>query len=132
MPGNFEAPSHVLLRDLAQSAAWRNRGDLSGLRGTGAVDTAVEYAERLLGLGCAVDAWETTYVHVLTAVPDGPHPVLHWMSGTALRPVRAALSAAEYEAFVAELEPLLASAYPVVDGRTLLPFRRIFVVSQRP
>jgi trans-aconitate 2-methyltransferase len=129
VPGNFDAPSHTLLRQLAESPAWSSRA--TGLRGTGAVDPAQAYAERLLALGCAVDAWETTYMHVLTASPDGPHPVLHWMSGTALRPLRAALSAADYAAFTSELEPLLAEAYPVVDGRTLLPFRRIFVVAHR-
>jgi trans-aconitate 2-methyltransferase len=116
------------MHEVAASGRWA--GKLAGLRGTGAVDTPSAYAERLMDLGCVVDAWETTYIHVLPAVGD-EHPVLRWMSGTALRPARATLSPADYASFVAALEPRLAEAYPVVDGRTLLPFRRIFVVAHR-
>lgn len=128
VPGNFGSPSHVLMHEVAASGPWASA--LTGLRGTGAVDTPDAYASRLMDLGCVVDAWETTYLHVLPAT-DAEHPVLKWMSGTALRPARQALSAADYAAFVAALEPRLAEAYPVVDGRTLLPFRRIFVVAHR-
>ena len=50
------------------------------------------YAELLAGAGADVDVWETTYLHRLT----GPDPVLEWISGTALRPVRDALRADDY------------------------------------
>ena len=40
-------------------------------------------ARVLLDLGCEVDAWETTYLHVLR----GPDPVLSWVRGTVLLPV---------------------------------------------
>ncbi|MCL7021364.1 hypothetical protein K6C39_23110, partial [Vibrio vulnificus] len=45
------------------------------------------YYAALAGLGCAVDAWETTYLHRL----EGEDPVLDWVMGTGLRPVLAAL-----------------------------------------
>ena len=45
---------------------------------------AAGYAELLTDAGCTVDAWETDYIHELT----GEHPVLEWITGTALRPVR--------------------------------------------
>lgn len=77
--------------------------------------------------GCAVDAWETTYVHVLT----GENPVLEWITGTALRPVRSRLSDPEWEEFRADLIPMLDSSYPRrSDGTTFFPFRRTFVVAQ--
>jgi trans-aconitate 2-methyltransferase len=91
------------------------------------VDTPAHYAELLIDAGCTVDAWETTYVHQLT----GEHPVLDWISGTALLPVRERLNEQEYERFREELIPLLADAYPPRhDGTTFFPFRRVFIVAR--
>ena len=47
------------------------------------------YLEALLDLGCAVDAWETTYLHLL----HGDDPVFTWVSGTGARPVLQAFGA---------------------------------------
>jgi trans-aconitate 2-methyltransferase len=90
---------------------------------------AAGYAGLLQGGGCTVDAWETTYIHVLPLRGD-THPVLEWLTGTALRPVRAALDDAEWAGFRAELGARLAEAYPVGPAGVLFPFRRIFVVAQ--
>ena len=49
-------------------------------------DPAV-YLTALRGLGCEVDAWETTYLHVL----EGEDPVFTWVSGTGARPTLQAL-----------------------------------------
>ena len=85
------------------------------------VDTAGGYANRLTDAGCTVDAWETTYVHELS----GEHPVLEWITGTALRPVIDRLSDEAWQQFRQQLIPLLAEAYPRrPDGRTFFPFRR--------
>ncbi|WP_326548387.1 methyltransferase domain-containing protein [Mycolicibacterium sp. ND9-15] len=93
----------------------------------GQVADPTGYANLLTDAGCTVDAWETTYVHVLT----GDNPVLGWITGTALRPVRGRLSDSEWEEFRAELRPLLDSAYPKrTDGKTFFPFRRIFVAAR--
>jgi trans-aconitate 2-methyltransferase len=64
-------------------------------------------------------------------VTDGPHPVLTWLSGTALRPVRALLAEADWDVFRAELEPRLAAAYPAHGGVVDFPFRRVFAVGHR-
>ncbi|MGO4775498.1 trans-aconitate 2-methyltransferase, partial [Lysobacter sp. 2RAB21] len=85
VPGNFDAPSHVLTRELAASAAWAERLREVGLREDDAVDSPKQYAERLAALGCMVDAWETSYVQRLS----GDNAVLEWITGTALRPVKA-------------------------------------------
>jgi trans-aconitate 2-methyltransferase len=85
------------------------------------------YADLLIRAGCAVDAWETTYLHQLT----GEQPVLDWITGTALRPVRQQLGEQAWQQFREELIPLLADAYPPrPDGVTFFPFRRVFVVAQ--
>lgn len=131
VPNNFNAPSHRLMRATAAEPAWAPLLRDAGIRDGGSVGNAVSYAQLLMSAGCAVDAWETTYVHILPAPEGEPHPVLTWLSGTGLRPVRAALGEEAYERFAADFEPRLRDAYPVTDGRVLLPFRRVFAVAQK-
>ena len=128
VPGNFAAPSHVIIRELAAGPQWGER--LRGLlRDEHAVHQPAEYAAVLTDAGCDVDAWETTYLHRLT----GPDPVLSWVTGTALRPVRTELDDAEWAAFTAELAPRLRAAYPPrPDGSTWFPFRRVFAIAHKP
>lgn len=126
VPGNFAAPSHQAVSELARTSRWSEPLQDFPFR-EGQVDDPVGYAELLTGAGCTVDAWETTYVHELT----GEHPVLEWITGTALRPVKSRLTEPQWEQFRDELIPILDSAYPTrPDGRTFFPFRRIFVVAQ--
>jgi trans-aconitate 2-methyltransferase len=126
MPGNGDAPSHRLLTALRRSPRWRDRVGAGPERWPDVADPA-EYARQLLCLGCRVDAWETTYVHVLT----GPDPVLEWTRGTALRPVLAQLAAIDAPDFEADYAAALRSAYPAESYGTVLPFRRVFFVAQR-
>jgi trans-aconitate 2-methyltransferase len=126
VPGNLDQPVHAILRELAGSGRWRSRlADVELNRQAG--DPA-DYADLLLRAGCRVDAWETTYLHVL----PGADPVLEWARGTALRPVLAALDPAEAAAFSQEYGIRLAAAYPAAPHGTILPFRRVFAVAQAP
>ena len=124
VPGNFDEPSHVLLRQL--SADPRYASILANVAWPAADDPA-SYLDDLAGPGCSVDAWETTYLHVLR----GPNPVFRWISGTGARPVLQALPDAYRAQFVAEYQELLNRAYPPRPYGTVLPFRRIFVVAYR-
>jgi trans-aconitate 2-methyltransferase len=124
VPGNFDRPAHTLLRELAESPRW-DLGDV--LRHHDAVQSPLTYARLLLAAGLEVDVWETTYVHVLTA----DNAVLEWLRGTGLRPVLAALSPDDGEAFSAELADRLRIAYPPGEVGTLFPFRRIFAIGHR-
>ncbi len=129
VPGNMEAPSHRVVRELAASEPWAHRLRDVRLRGVDAVYEPLDYAALLADLGCAVDAWETTYVQQLT----GENAVLEWITGTALRPVAAALDHGEWQRFRRDLAPLLDEAYPPRrDGTTWFPFRRVFVVARTP
>lgn len=124
IPGNFSAPSHVLMRTLAESERW-NAQLASVLRHDDVVSTPGEYHRLLRGAGLDTDAWETTYQHLLA----GENPVLEWVRGTGLRPVLAALTAAEAADFERAYAVMLAAAYPPEpDGGTLFAFRRIFAV----
>lgn len=127
VPGNFDAPSHRLIRELAAEPAWAPALADVPLRGPDTVGDPREYAELAQAAGWVPDAWETTYQQRLT----GDDPVLDWVRGTALRPMAAALGP-RFARFTAELAPRLRAAYPPgPDGTTLFPFRRIFVVAHR-
>jgi trans-aconitate 2-methyltransferase len=129
VPGNFDAPSHRSLRAVGDDPRWRE--EITPLLREAPVLDPTGYAALLRGAGCDVDAWETTYVHVLRVSDAADHPVLSWMEGTALRPVRAALGQGpSWTAFRAALTERLASAYPVRDGEVLFPFRRVFFVAR--
>lgn len=126
VPGNFDEPSHQAVRDLAGQPQWSDMLQNILLNRSDAVQSAAGYAGLLGDAGCDVDAWETTYIHELTGVD----PVLDWITGTALRPVRTSLTDEQWEQFRAELIPMLNSSYPVrADGRTFFPFRRVFAVA---
>lgn len=127
VPANFGSPSHRLMRELAASARWADR--LAGvLRHGDAVAEAAEYLALLTGTGLRVNAWQTSYLHVLA----GPDPVLEWVRGTGLRPVLAALSPDEAAEFVDEYAGLLREAYPAQPFGTVFPFLRTFVVAHKP
>jgi trans-aconitate 2-methyltransferase len=126
VPGNFEQPSHVIMRELAGSARWSPLlGDVDLIRHS--ADPA-DYAELLATAGCEVDAWETTYLHIL----PGENPVLEWIKGTGLRPVLAVLDDEQAADFLAEYGERLRVAYPPRPFGTVLPFRRVFAVAHRP
>lgn len=126
VPGNFDAPSHRAVREVAQRPEFTDA--LAGMRFREElmVESPARYAEILSDAGCAVDAWETTYIHQLT----GATPVLDWITGTALTEVKSRLTEAGWQDYRRQIIPLLDDAYPArADGRTYFPFRRVFVVA---
>jgi trans-aconitate 2-methyltransferase len=125
VPGNFDQPTHLLLRELARSDRWRPL--LSDVALNRQAGDPARYLDLLAREGCAVDAWETTYLHVLA----GQDPVLRWYQGTGLRPVIAALDARQAAGFMAEYGALLREEYRQEPYGTVLPFRRVFVVARR-
>ena len=128
VPGNFRAPTHALLADLCRSPRWADRLAGAAPRADAVLDPA-GYLDVLTGAGLAADAWETTYLHVLT----GADPVLAWVRSTVLRPVLALLPEDDASQFTAEYAAALRQAYPVrSDGTAVLPFRRVFAVGTRP
>jgi len=123
VPGNFDEPSHTIRAELAAEAPYAEH--TRDVAVPSSHDPA-DYLEVLAGLGCAVDAWETTYLHVLT----GEDPVFTWVSGTGARPTLQALPPDLRDDFEAELKRRLAAAYPQREHGVVLPFRRIFAVAR--
>ncbi|WP_407570254.1 methyltransferase domain-containing protein [Deinococcus altitudinis] len=124
VPGNFTAPSHLLLAELQNEPRWQGR--LATEAGPASLNP-LDYADLLTPLGFQVNAWETTYLHLL----HGPDAALNWVRGTALRPVLARLSPGDAAEFEAEYGRRLRAAYPEGPSGTAFSFRRVFVVARR-
>jgi trans-aconitate 2-methyltransferase len=127
VPGNFRSPSHVLMRELAESPRWAEKLD-GVLRHHDAVAEPADYAAVLLARGWSASAWETTYLHMLS----GSDPVLEWVRGTGLRPILAVLDEDDAREFTDTYARRLHEAYPAVPFGTPFPFRRIFCVGRKP
>jgi trans-aconitate 2-methyltransferase len=129
VPGNLDDPHHQAIRRQWAEPQWQAYAGIAALPDrTHNSHEANTYLHALATLGATVDAWDTTYVHIL----QGSDPVLEWVKGTALRPVLNALpDAATRNQFCDELAPKLRAAYPNETYGTPFPFKRVFVVAQR-
>ena len=125
VPANFNAPSHALMREVAEEPQWATR--LKNVRGI-VPGSAQSYYDMLAPHAASLDIWETEYLQVL----EGEDPVYRWVSATGLRPFLDALAGKDKEDFIAQYKARLNHAYPRrADGKTLFPFQRLFVVAVR-
>ncbi len=125
MPSNFAAPSHQILRKLADDDRWQQ--SLGGIA-LGKVLSPAEYHRLLSPLCRHLDIWETIYWQALS----GDDAIIEWMKGTTLLPYLARLDAVVREQFLAAYRAPLAVVYPRgSDGHTLFPFKRLFIVALR-
>jgi trans-aconitate 2-methyltransferase len=127
MPYRFRLRAQRAVDDTARDPRWADKLTGAGLNRE-SVHPPPWYVRRLQALGLEVDAWKTTYYHVLT----GEDPVLEWLKGTGLRPLLARLTPGESEDFQRDLGARLRQIHPPRDGTVLLPFPRIFFVATRP
>lgn len=131
VPGNFGAPSHAVMRQVADSDKWAEK--LAGvLRHDDVVGDPADYQRLLIEAGFQANVWESTYQQVLT----GEEPILDWVRGTALLPIRHTLSAEDYLEFEDDYRNAVAAFYPSLsapDGTVLtnFPFRRIFMIGHK-
>ena len=126
MPRNHEAPSHVCMTEAAMDGPWHSK--LKPVLRPGPVANPEKYYEILSSCCWKVDVWESEYLQVL----DGENPVVEWTSSTALKPLLDALDdETERAAFEQAYSDRNARAYPMLaNGKTLFPFRRIFMIAQ--
>jgi trans-aconitate 2-methyltransferase len=130
MPLSWDLPSHRLMRETLANGGPQGRAlGSEQLRQTVArkwVEDAAVYYGLLADRAASLDIWETEYLQVL----EGDDAVLEWVKGTGLRPVLDGLDDAERTIFLLEYSRRLRQAYPLrADGRTLYPFRRLFLVA---
>jgi len=136
MPRNFDNPSQTLFRETARSGPWAERlapffdpdNPSPSLLRPDPVGTPEFYYDLLSPVAKGgLDLWETEYVHQLR----GENAVLEWMRGTTLRPTLDALGPRLAEEFLGVYSDKLRHAFPRrADGKTLLHFRRIFVIAR--
>lgn len=125
LPRNFSAVSHTSISEAARSGPWR--ATLEPLLRPAPVAEPAFYYGLLAPRAATLDMWETEYLQVM----EGDNPVKEWTKGTWLRPLLAALEEPERSRFEAQYAELVARAYPRrPDGRTLFPFRRLFIVAR--
>lgn len=125
MPHNHYAASHAIMAETVEAGPWAAR--LRPLARRFPVEDPDVYYGILAPLARSLDIWETEYLHVL----EGDNPVVRWTMGTSLRPLLDALEEPERTEFLAEYSRRIAEAYPPrPDGKTLLPFRRLFMVAK--
>lgn len=124
IPRNFAARSHTSITDTALDGPWRQT--LEPLLRPSPTAEPEFYYDLLSPLASQLDMWETEYLQVL----DGDNPVKEWTKGTWLGPLLAALAEPQRSEFEAAYAARVAAAYPKrSDGKTLFPFRRLFMIA---
>jgi len=126
MPRNFSAPSHACIVETIEQGPWRARLEPHLRREPVAAPGA--YWRLLDGRAAELQIWETEYLQVLS----GENPVAEYTKGTWLKQFLDRLEGGEREAFEADYRRRVRAWYPAEpDGRTLFPFRRLFIVARR-
>ena len=125
MPRNWGAPSHTSISDTVRDGPWRDR--LEPLIRAQPTLAPERYYDLVAPLVRTLDIWETEYLQVL----DGDNPVAEYVKGSWLRRFLDALEEPERTAFETAYRSRVAAAYPPrADGKTLFPFRRLFIVAE--
>ena len=126
MPRNHAAPSHVLIQEAIEASPWVDK-ILCAQRLPPVLGPDVYY-DLLRPYVSELNIWESEFLQVLV----GENPVAEWGKGTALKPCLDALTRDEAQAFFDDYASRVQEAYPVrSDGKTLFPFRRLFIVAKR-
>ena len=124
VPDSLSEPSESLLVEVATAGPWRAK--FAKPIGREVISTPNAYYNLLKPFAGQVDIWSTIYNHPLASVAK----LVEWVRGTACRPYLARLDSDEQRAYLAEYEKRLTKAYPpLVDGRVLLRFPRLFMVA---
>jgi trans-aconitate 2-methyltransferase len=126
MPGNYDAPAHLIMREMAASEAWRAHFPTAGIREWHVHDLAT-YHDILAPIAAGVDFWQTEYLHIMKDAAS----IVEWYKGTGLRPFLDALGNDQMRAeFTAQYLGRVQRAYPPRrDGSVIFPFRRLFLIA---
>lgn len=126
MPLNWGAPTHRLIAETVRGGPWQERLE-PHLREFPVLE-GQEYYDLLSGQARTIDMWETTYYHIL----EGQDPVVEWTKGSILRPLLDLLEETEAGTFLEMYRSRIGLAYPQqADGKTVLPFRRLFFMATK-
>lgn len=119
MPRNFDQPSHTLIADILGA----DHPLCPGIP----VHALQVYYDWVAPLCQDLRLWETRYIHIL----EGENPVADWTKGAALRPILEGLSPDAARIFEGRYRHRVQQAYfAQEDGKTLFPFKRLFLIAQ--
>jgi trans-aconitate 2-methyltransferase len=126
MPRNWTAPSHACVSDAVLGGAWRDR--LEPLLRASPSQPPDFYYDVLAPVTASLELWETEYCQIM----EGENPVAEFVKGSHLKRFLDALEEPEKSAFEDDYRARILAAYPKrADGRTLFPFRRLFIIAGR-
>jgi trans-aconitate 2-methyltransferase len=124
MPRNWHAPSHTLITETVVDGPWRETLELLLRPGPSAVPEV--YYDILARASGSLAIWETEYCQVL----EGENPVAEFVKGSQLKRFLDALDEPERGEFEDAYRSRILAAYPKQkDGKTLFPFRRLFILA---
>ncbi len=127
IPRNFGRPSHTSVAEAAKDGPWE--ATLTPMIKPPPTLRPNVYYDILEPLAASLDIWETNYIQAL----EGENPVAEWTKGTWLRPFLDALDEPEKSGFEDAYRKRIAAAYPKqANGKTLLPFLRLFIIAIKP
>ncbi|OLS16473.1 MAG: Trans-aconitate 2-methyltransferase [Candidatus Heimdallarchaeota archaeon LC_3] len=124
MPNNFEAPTHKNIYETAKTGPWAE-SLIPLIREMPVLDIS-HYYRILNPISKLVNIWQTIYSHFL----EGENPVVEWMKGSALRPFLKKLDENMKSKFLKQYTSKIQQFYvQEYDGKTIFPFKRIFIVA---
>ncbi len=126
VPNNYSSAAYGIVREAV--AEMEQAEELLSVVPPTRVMAPAAYHRLLADRADYLDVWETEYLQPLS----GEDPVLDWLKGSTLVPVREILEKDQWEGLKKRLRWALDQAYPrEVDGTVLFPFKRIFVIARR-
>lgn len=128
MPDNYNEPSHTAMRKVAAGPGpWSST--LNGLNpALPPLPPPREFYDRLGRYCSSLSIWRTRYCHIL----NDHAAIAEWVKGTGLRPFIDPLGANERDAYLKSYLDEIRSQYPpLVDGRVMLEYPRLFIVAVR-
>lgn len=126
MPRNWQAPSHTSITETVTSGPWR--ATLEPLMRQSPSWPPDFYYDALAPITPSLELWETEYCQIL----EGGNPVAEFVKGSQLKRFLDALDEPRRSAFWEAYCARILKAYPKrADGRTLFPFRRLFILAGR-
>lgn len=129
MPNSHHLPAHTLMKDVAREPGSPWAGILASAAESYYVQPAGFYYDALHKVSSHLDIWETEYLQIM----DGPQAILDWVRSTAMRRYTEALPNDEQRRlFEQRCLERFREAYPANDqGKSLFPYRRIFIIAYR-
>jgi len=124
MPRNWSAPSHTCITEAVKAGPWRET--LEPLLRPAPSHAPSFYYDLFAAETNSLAIWETEYCQIL----EGENPVAEFVKGSQLKRFLDALDEPARSEFEGDYRKRILAAYPKrMDGKTLFPFRRLFLLA---